>query len=81
MIGAEDRFWMANEANNISLKQVLCGQFHRMDVTGWFVNVEGLSSDDYDNRYKVNDNTDNKKLKTSCWSTEYSPQLKLQLLP
>jgi hypothetical protein len=34
VIGAEDRFWMVNAANNVSLEQVLFRQFHRMDVTG-----------------------------------------------
>jgi hypothetical protein len=59
VICEEDRFWTANAENNVSLKQVLFGHFHRMDATGWFVNVEGLSSHDYDNGHKDNANTDN----------------------
>ncbi len=63
IIGAEDRFWIANAANNVCLKQVLFRQFNRMDVTvGSFVNVEGLSSHDYNNGHKDNENTDNKNL-------------------
>jgi hypothetical protein len=62
VIGAEDRFWTANAANNVSLEQALFKQFHRMDITGWFVDVEGLSSHDYDNGHKDNENTDNKNL-------------------
>ncbi len=53
---------MANVANNVSLEQVIFGQFHRMDVTGWFVDVEGFSSHDYDNKHKDNENTDNENL-------------------
>ncbi len=49
VIGAEDRFWAANAANNVSLEQVLFGQFHRMAVIGWFIDAEGSSSHDYHN--------------------------------
>jgi hypothetical protein len=60
--GAEDRFCTANAANIISLEQVHFGQLFRMDVTGWFANVEGSSSHEYDNRHEDNENTDNKNL-------------------
>jgi hypothetical protein len=64
VIDAEDRFWAMNVANNVSLVQVLFGQFHRMDVTGWFIfiDVEESSSHDYDNGHEDNENTDNKSL-------------------
>jgi hypothetical protein len=62
VIGAEDRFWTVHAANNVSLKHVFFGQFHRMDVTGWFVGVEGSSSHDCDNGHNDNQNTDNKNL-------------------
>jgi hypothetical protein len=53
---------MANATNSVSLEQALFGQFHRMDVTGWFVDVERLSSHDYDNGHEANENTDNENL-------------------
>jgi hypothetical protein len=62
MKGAKDRFWMVNAAIKVSFEQVLFGQLNRMDVTGWFDDVEGLSSHDYYNGHEDKENTDNENL-------------------
>jgi hypothetical protein len=62
VIGAEDRFWATKAAINANLEQVLFRQFHRMDVTGWFIGMEGSSSPGYNNGPKDNEDIDNENV-------------------
>jgi hypothetical protein len=58
----EDRSWAKNAANNVDLDQVLFEKFHRMNVTGWFIDMEGSSFHGYNDVPKDNENIDNENV-------------------